>query len=76
MRESLGIRFAAVSDEALSVDDDALDLYLQAKARGLGEDEEELQDCWYSREKAVAGAQKRPRFYNKVKMGYEWTKYN
>lgn len=75
IHENLGIRFAAVSDETYSVDDDALDLYLQAKARGLGEDEEELQDCWYSKEKAQDGL-KRPRFYNKVKLGYEWTKYN
>ncbi|KAF2002012.1 hypothetical protein P154DRAFT_431484 [Amniculicola lignicola CBS 123094] len=72
------MRFAPVEDEDYS--QAAKELYEREVARGVNEDEE----IFTAEETITAGAKtwagkykpRKPRYFNRVQMGYEWNKYN
>lgn len=80
---SKNIRFA--QNESSQQDDSAqaLQMYNHLKAKGLGQDEQEFVDLPLPQQEAslYPGVDDRfrprkPRYFNSVKTGFEWNKYN
>jgi hypothetical protein len=50
-------------------------MYQSLKSKGLGQDEQEFVDQPLATERQD-GMPLKPRYYNSVKTGFEWNKYN
>jgi len=62
------------------IDNASIDQYYAEKSKGLKEGEDELGDVIYCNTDNLDWTDKykprKPRFFNRVKTGYEWNKYN